>query len=115
MSETEPDWPPEPPTTPQRLHRPWRAIVAAAELVLAAVAVWLATLAWDASLSTVRVQASDGAELTSYHYAGNWVLAAIVLGVTATLLVVDAVRQFLLAARARPRKPRGEPRPVTAD
>lgn len=112
MSETEPDWPPEPPTTPHRLHRPWRAIVAVVELVLAVVAVWLATLAWSASISTVRVRASDGAELTSFHYAGNWVLAAIALGLAASLLVVDAVRQFVLAARARPRKPSKNPQPA---
>ncbi|MBN6036127.1 hypothetical protein [Amycolatopsis sp. 195334CR] len=112
MSDIEPDWPPEPPSTPHRLHRPSRAIVAVVELVLAGVAVWLATLAWSASISTVRVRASDGAELTSFHYAGNWVLAAIVLGLAATLLVVDAVRQFVLGARARPRKPRKDPQPA---
>ncbi|UJW33751.1 hypothetical protein L3Q67_08275 [Saccharothrix sp. AJ9571] len=112
MSETEPDWPPEPAPAPHRLHRPRRAIVAVVELVLAGLAVWTATLAWAASVSTVRVRASDGAELTSYHYAGNWVLAAIALGLAATLLLVDAVRQVLLAVRTRPRKPKPETQPA---
>jgi hypothetical protein len=103
------EWPTEeadPEPGSARLHRPWRAVVAVVELVAAAVAVWLAFVLWDAGTSYITITLSDGSTLTSQHLAGNHVAGAIGLGTLAALLFVDAVRQLLLAVRARHRKHR---------
>lgn len=93
--------------TQPKLHRPWRALVALAEVVLAAVAVWLAIQLWDLGVKTLTVNLSDGVVLTSTRYLGSWMAAAIGLGLLAALLLVDAVRELLLAVRAKHRvKPR---------
>ncbi|MCT2585658.1 hypothetical protein [Actinophytocola gossypii] len=93
-----------PPTEPARLHRPARAAVALAELLaaagLVAAAVWWA---WPNGFATIVTVARDGTELTSERTSGNWLAAAIGLGALAALLLVDAVRQVVLAVRTRPR------------
>ncbi|KAA9164860.1 hypothetical protein FPZ12_006215 [Amycolatopsis acidicola] len=98
------EWPPEPP--PAKLHRPWRALIALAEVVVAAVAVWFAFRCWDAGVKTLTVNLSDGTTLTSTRYLGNWMAGAIGLGTLAAILLVEAVREVLLAVRARHRKKR---------
>ncbi|WP_158886520.1 hypothetical protein [Amycolatopsis anabasis] len=105
------EWPPEEPESgaPPRLHRPWRALVAAGELVVAALAVWAAFPSWSAAISTVSLRLTDGTVLTSTRLSGSWIAAAIGFGALAAVLVVDAVRQLLLAVRARHRKHRGKP------
>ncbi|PXY37783.1 hypothetical protein [Prauserella flavalba] len=97
-------WPAVPGYSTERLHQPWRLFVAACEVVVAAVAVWVAFLAWDNSLTTVTVRLDDGTELVSRVYAGNWIALAIGLGGLAGILVVDAIRQVLLGVRARRRR-----------
>ena len=92
--------------TPPKLHQPWRALVALAEVVLAAVAIWGAFQLWDEGVKTLTVTLSDGAVLTSTRYLGNWMSGAIGLGVVSAVLLVDAVRQVLLAVRARHRRKR---------
>lgn len=92
-----------------KLHRPWRAFVAVVEVVLAAVAIWLAFPVWDLGVKTLTVTAGDGAVLTSTRYIGSWLAAAVGLGLVAALLLVDAVREVVLAARAKHReKPRDD-------
>ncbi|HVV11086.1 hypothetical protein [Amycolatopsis sp.] len=91
---------------PAKLHRPWRALIAVVELILAAVAVWFAFRCWHAGVKTLTVNLSDGTVLTSTRYLGNWMAAAIGLGALAAILLVEAVREVLLAIRAKHRRKR---------
>ncbi len=93
-----------PPTEPPRLHRPVRAVVALVELLAAGAAVWGAFWAWPHGFATITTVLSDGTALDSQRTYGNWLAAAIGFGTLAALLVVDAVRQVLLAVRARPKR-----------
>ncbi|WP_211225490.1 hypothetical protein [Amycolatopsis nigrescens] len=91
-----------------RLHRPWRAMIAVVELVLAGLAVWAAFACWGNAVDDVVTRLSDGTELTSTRYEGDLIGAAIGLVTLALLLLVDAVRELLLAFYARHRRPRKE-------
>lgn len=97
-------WPPEETGSAARLHKPWRKLVAVAELVLAALAVWGVFACWKAGIVPVRITYGD-TTLESQRYFGGPLAGAIGLGVLAAVLVVDAVRQFLLGTRTRRRKP----------
>lgn len=97
--------------TQPNLHRPWRALVALVEVVLAAVAIWFAFPVWHIGVKTLTVHLSDGTVLTSTRYVGSWMAAAIGLGLLSALLLVDAVRELLLAIRAKHRVKRREQDP----
>ncbi|WP_236789773.1 hypothetical protein [Amycolatopsis sp. GM8] len=97
--------------TQPKLHRPWRAWVALAEVILAAVAIWLAFPVWDLGVKTLTVHLSDGVVLTSTRNVGSWMAASIGLGLVAALLLTDAVRELLLAIRARHRRKEREADP----
>lgn len=88
------------------LNQPWRALIAVIEVLVAAGAVWAAYWAWPRGIATITLELSDGSRLESTRYFGNWMGAAILLGTVAALLVLDAVRQVVLAVRARPRRGR---------
>lgn len=85
------------------LHRPWRALVALVEVLVAAAAMWAAYRCWPRGIASVTLELEDGSRLESTRYFGNWMGLAILLGTVAALLVLDAVRQVLLAVRARPK------------
>jgi hypothetical protein len=93
-----------PPTEPGGLHRPMRAVVALAELVVAGLAVWGAFWAWPKGFATITTLVTDGLELDSQRVYGNWLALAILFGTAAAVLVLDALRQTVLAARARPKR-----------
>ena len=93
-----------PPTEPARLHRPGRAVIALVELVLAGLAVWAAFWAWPQAFATISETITEGVVRDSQRIYGNWIAAAVGFGTLAALLVVDAVRQTLLAIRIRPRR-----------
>jgi hypothetical protein len=93
-----------PPTEPGRLNKPWRALVALVELVLAGVAVWFAFDLWPRGVAKIVEHYQDGIVLESSRYVGSWMAAAIGLGTVAALLVVDAVRQVILATRIRSKR-----------
>jgi hypothetical protein len=86
------------------LHEPWRALVALAELLVAGGAIWLAFWCWSHSAVTVTTVLGDGTRLDSTDYVGHWQAAAIALGTVAAALVLDEVRQIVLAVRVRPRR-----------
>lgn len=96
---------------PPKLHRPWRALVALGEVVLAAVALWLAFRFWDVGVKTLTVNLTDGTVLSSTRYVGSWTAGAIGLAVLSAILLVDAVREVLLAVRAKHRRKRRETEP----
>lgn len=87
-----------------RLNQPWRALVAVVELVLAGLAVWLAFRLWADAVTVIPMPDGDGGHVDLTHHDGGLVAGAIALGLAAALLVVDAVRQLLLALRVRPRR-----------
>jgi len=99
-------WPPEDTRPAARLHKPLRAVVGAVELILAALAVWGAFACWKAGVVPVVITYSETTTLESQRYFGGPLAGAIGLGVLAAILVVDAIRQFLLAVRAKGRKPK---------
>ena len=99
-------WPPEEPGPQARLHKPWRTLVAVVEVVLAVLGGWAAYACWHSSVATVVTRTDDGASLESHRYFGGMLAAAIGLGTVAAILLVDAVRQLLLAVRARHRAPK---------
>jgi len=88
-----------------RLNQPMRAMVGLVELVLAAATVLLGVWCWHhASIGFVYPIGSGQPPLSSTRLLGNWAGAAVGLCTVAGLLVLDALRQFLLAARARHRR-----------
>ncbi len=91
---------------PARLNKPWRGLVAVAEVVLAALAVWGVFWFWRGASAQVSTTSDDGAVLVSQRLFGGMLAASIGLGILAGILLVDAVRQLALAVRARPRKPK---------
>lgn len=91
-------------TEQARLNQPVRAVVALVEVLLAAVAVWGAFRLWGAGVHTVVVRLTDGTVLTSTRWIGSWMAGAIGLGALAGLLVLDAVREVLLAVRVKRRR-----------
>lgn len=103
-----------PPAVPSRLHRPWRALVALVELVLAGAAVWLSFVVWPQAITEITLTIGDGERITLTRHHGELVFLAIGLGLLAALLVVDAVRQLLLASWTRPRRRRGDDDPWPA-
>jgi hypothetical protein len=93
-----------PPTEPGRLHRPGRAFIALAELLVAGGLVVLAFWAWPQGFETIVSIARDGREVSATRTYGNWLAAAVGFGAVAALLLVDATRQVALAVRARPKR-----------
>lgn len=93
-----------PPTEQEPLHKPWRALVALGELIFAAVALWLAFDFWPRGIARIVEHYPNGITLESTRWVGSWMGLAILLGTVAALLVLDAVRQAVLAVRARPKR-----------
>jgi hypothetical protein len=89
-----------------RLHKPWRILVAVAEVVVAFLLAWAAYACWRSGVATVVTTTDDGAVLESRRYFGGLLAAAVGLGTIGVILLVDAVRQLLLAVRARHRAPK---------
>ena len=83
-----------------RLNQPWRAVVAGLEVVVAAVLVIVAVWCWrSGSTNVVIPKTGDHPDLVSTLYFGNWLAAAIGLATLAGLLVLNALRQLVLAIR----------------
>ncbi|WP_260479109.1 hypothetical protein [Kibdelosporangium aridum] len=100
--EQEPELPALPPVR-AKLNQPKRALVAAAEVLVAAGLIWLAFYLWPKGVATITTVLDDGRTLVSHRYYGHWMSLAIFSGTVAGVLVVDAIRQLVLAARARPK------------
>jgi hypothetical protein len=101
--------PADPPVVRRGLHQPVRAAVALVELVLAGFAVLAAAAwVWPRGSFTVVTVLDDGTRFESVRNVGHWMSLGIVLGCVAGVLVLDAVRQLILALRVR--QPRGNGR-----
>lgn len=83
------------------LHRPWRALVALVEVIGIGLALWGAFGLWSRGVLTIVTETGDGTELASTRYLGGWIAGSIALGALASVLLLDGVRQMLLAVRTR--------------
>ncbi|MBP2322331.1 hypothetical protein JOF56_002716 [Kibdelosporangium banguiense] len=102
----EPELPALPPVR-AKLNQPRRAFVALAEVLVAAALIWLAFWLWPHAIAPISTVLADGRPpYVSHRYYGNWMALSILSGTVAGVLVVDAVRQLMLAARARPKHAR---------
>jgi hypothetical protein len=86
------------------LNQPWRGLVALAELIAAGLVLWAAFWCWSKANNTITLVLGDGTELRSTRSVGHWMAAAIALGSVTGVLVLDALRQIVLAVRVRPRR-----------
>jgi hypothetical protein len=92
------------PASRARLNQPHRAIVAAVEVVAAVGLVLLALWLWPkASVTITQILDDSRPPYVSRRYYGNWMAMAILSNTVAGLLVLDAIRQLVLALRARPK------------
>lgn len=87
-----------------RLNQPWRAAIAAGEIVVAALLVLAAVSLWSVGVTTLVTPLGQGRPpLVATILYGNWMLYAILLVTAAAILVLDAVREVVLAVRTRTR------------
>ncbi len=91
------------------LHQPRRAFIAAGELVAVVLLAFLAVWCWNRGVLRYSYEVTGRPALESTRYLGNWIGAALGLGTVAGVLLLDAVRQTLLAVRTRGRKQDEEP------
>jgi hypothetical protein len=88
------------------LNQPWRAWLALGEVVLAAVAVLVGIWCWHRGIVPIVTPTGNGTPpLVSIVFYGNWMSGAIGLCTVAALLVLDALREIVLALRTRRRRP----------
>jgi hypothetical protein len=90
---------------PPALNQPWRGWLAFGEVVLAAVAVVVGIWCWHRGIVQIVTPTGNGTPpLVSIVFYGNWMSGAIGLCTLAALLVLDALRQVVLALRTRRRR-----------
>jgi hypothetical protein len=88
-----------------RLHQPWRFAVAAGEVVLAVVAVVFSIIAWRHGVTKMVTPLGAGQPpLVSTIFYGDWMSIGITLVTVAAILVLDAIRECVLALRTRTRR-----------
>lgn len=82
-----------------RLNQPMRALVAAAELALAVALGFAVAWAWQRGSVPYELPASDNPAVPDAvrRWSGPWIGTAFALAAVAGLLVLDAVRQLMLA------------------
>ncbi|HEX3783876.1 MAG TPA: hypothetical protein VHX38_29790 [Pseudonocardiaceae bacterium] len=101
---TQPQATPRHTETSGRLNQPWRAALAIGEVLLAAVAVVVGVWCWRRGIVSIVTPTGNGTPpLVSIVFYGNWMSSAIGLCTVAALLVLDALRQTVLAVRTRRR------------
>lgn len=106
-TETVPE--PEPEPGAPSLHQPQRALIAIGEVVLIALLVAAAVWCWHRGVLRYSYPVPDRPPLESTRFKGNWIGASVGLVTIAGVLLLDALRQTLLAVRTRGRKQVGEP------
>jgi len=106
-AEPTPDHPPAP-----TLHQPKRAFIAAAELVAIVLLGFAAHWCWQHGIQRFSYPLDGRPPLVSTRYHGNWTAAAITLATIAGVLLLDAIRQSLLALRTRDRRDKAVAQPT---
>jgi hypothetical protein len=84
-----------------RLHQPWRALIAAAEVLFALLLVLSAWWAWRWATMPIELPAQEGVTGVVTRMVGSWVVAAVGAVTLAGLLLLDSFRQLMLALRTR--------------
>jgi hypothetical protein len=105
-------------TASARLDQPWRAAIAAGEVVVAVLAVLAGLELWGVGVTTLITPLGPGQPpLVATIFYGNWMAYAILLVTAAAILVLDAIREILLAVRTRtkPLPPEETVAPLPAD
>lgn len=93
--------PTSPPELRRGLNQPWRAVVAVAEVLVAAGAAVLAVVVWRGGVDSLDV----GAPVPVTKFDGGQIALSVLLGGAAVVLVIDAIRQVMLAVNAVSKKP----------
>jgi hypothetical protein len=88
-----------------QLHQPKRALIAVAELVLIVLLAAAAYWCWGRGIQRFSYPMQSGPPLLATRYHGNWIAGSIGLVTLAGVLLLDALRQTLLAVRTKARKP----------
>lgn len=86
-----------------RLNQPWRAAVAGVECVLAVALVLFAVWSWSAGKVPIALPSQGGGEVVT-RFVGSWLALSIAACVAAGLLVLDAIRQLVLAVKVGRRR-----------
>ena len=83
----------------------WCRLGPAGEVVAIVLLAWLAVWCWNRGVVRLAYPIIEGQQpLISTRYHGNWLGTAVGAATLALLLALDAVRQIMLAVRARPQK-----------
>jgi hypothetical protein len=91
------------------LHQPKRALIAVGEVVLVALLVPAAVWCWNRGVVHYSFPVPDQPPLESTRFKGNWIGGSVGLVTVAGVLLLDAIRQTVLAVRTRGRKQVEEP------
>ena len=83
-----------------RLNQPWRAALVGLELIATIALVLFALWAWRRGLVTIDMPRPGGAQGEVTRFVGSWLTGAVGAVALGGLLVIDAVRQLVLALRA---------------
>lgn len=102
--ETVVDQPDEVPPAGPDLHQPKRWLIAAGEAVAVVLLVIVAVWCWNRGVVRLEYPFEGREPLISTRYHGNWLGSAVGAVTLAVVLVLDAVRQIMLAVRTRPQK-----------
>ncbi|QIZ34910.1 hypothetical protein [Saccharopolyspora sp. ASAGF58] len=95
------------PTRSAGLNQPWRAAVAGIELVVAVVLLLVGWWAWQRGTVTIYLPGPQGAVDVVTRSIGSWLGTSVGAVTLAGLLLLDAIRQLVLASRARCRQANG--------
>lgn len=97
-----------------RVNQPWRAVIAAVEVVVAVLLVVAAVWSWNHALIAIEVPELPPSAPPVSRMMGDWIALAVLAVTVAGLLVLDAVRQSVLAWRVRPRREEAKPTSVAS-
>jgi hypothetical protein len=93
------------PAPAPKLHQPKRALIALVEVVLVVLLGFAAHWCWQHGIQRFAYPLEGRPPLVATRYHGNWIAGSIALATVAGGLLLDAIRQTVLAVRTRDRKP----------
>ena len=85
-------------TRAARLNQPWRGALAAVEVLVAAFLVVAVPWVWQRGIVPIQLQMPGSGGVVTRH-VGSWLTLAIGMGTVAAILLLNALRQLLLALR----------------
>jgi hypothetical protein len=93
------------PSAEPGLHQPKRALIAVVEVVLVVLLAFAAQWCWQRGIQRFSYPVDGRPPLVATRYHGNWIGGSIALATIAGILLLDAVRQTVLAVRTKDRRP----------